>query len=172
MLWNDAIMEMYGCTYSIEKQQNISAGYTNISWLPPEDVNKSRDILYFCRAEEAAKLKDSTGLSLMIFKGPSMPAEILGLNDVPEAGEIFVSPEKTTEQKVVDGIETTVERDTTDGERTHPVIGVDIRGNVYGGGNAAEVTGRTNVIIGKGQESSGNSESGAPSGSDNQQGGS
>jgi hypothetical protein len=29
------------------------------------------------------------------------------------------------------------------------VIGADIRGNVYGGGNAAEVTGNTNVTIGK-----------------------
>jgi len=29
------------------------------------------------------------------------------------------------------------------------VLGVDIRGNVYGGGNAAEVTGDTNVTIGK-----------------------
>ena len=32
------------------------------------------------------------------------------------------------------------------------VIGVDIRGNVYGGGNAAEVTGNTNVQIGKKKE--------------------
>ena len=30
-----------------------------------------------------------------------------------------------------------------------PVKGADIRGNVYGGGNAAEVTGQTNVVIGK-----------------------
>jgi hypothetical protein len=29
------------------------------------------------------------------------------------------------------------------------VIGADIRGNVYGGGNNAEVTGNTNVTIGK-----------------------
>ena len=32
------------------------------------------------------------------------------------------------------------------------VIGVDIRGNVYGGGNNAEVTGNTNVVIGKSSE--------------------
>ena len=31
----------------------------------------------------------------------------------------------------------------------HPVVGADIRGNVYGGGNNAEVTGNTNVMIGK-----------------------
>ncbi len=33
--------------------------------------------------------------------------------------------------------------------RKYPVVGVDIRGNVYGGGNNAEVTGDTNVNIGK-----------------------
>ena len=32
------------------------------------------------------------------------------------------------------------------------VLGVDIRGNVYGGGNNAEVTGNTNVVIGKKNE--------------------
>ena len=32
------------------------------------------------------------------------------------------------------------------------VLGVDIRGNVYGGGNEAEVTGDTNVNIGKKSE--------------------
>ena len=43
----------------------------------------------------------------------------------------------------------------TDAEKTIPqteemdVVGADIRGNVYGGGNAAEVTGNTNVVIGK-----------------------
>ena len=30
-----------------------------------------------------------------------------------------------------------------------PVLGVDIQGNVYGGGNNAGVTGETNVVIGK-----------------------
>ena len=30
-----------------------------------------------------------------------------------------------------------------------PVLGADIQGNVYGGGNAAKVTGHTNVVIGK-----------------------
>ena len=42
---------------------------------------------------------------------------------------------------------------TFDADKTYyvekPVVGVDIRGNVYGGGNNAEVTGNTNVTIGK-----------------------
>jgi hypothetical protein len=28
-------------------------------------------------------------------------------------------------------------------------VGADIRGNVYGGGNEAQVTGNTNVVVGK-----------------------
>ena len=36
--------------------------------------------------------------------------------------------------------------------RKYPVVGADIRGNVYGGGNNAEVTGNTNVVIGKKNE--------------------
>ena len=39
--------------------------------------------------------------------------------------------------------------DKTEAERTKAVIGADIRGNVYGGGNAADVTGNTNVKIGR-----------------------
>ena len=38
---------------------------------------------------------------------------------------------------------------TTADERVKTVVGADIRGNVYGGGNNAEVTGNTNVNIGK-----------------------
>ena len=39
---------------------------------------------------------------------------------------------------------------TTDTDESKmPVLGADIRGNVYGGGNNAEVTGDTNVTIGK-----------------------
>jgi hypothetical protein len=43
--------------------------------------------------------------------------------------------------------------DTTEtDESKKPVLGADIRGNVYGGGNQAEVTGNTNVTIGKRQQ--------------------
>ena len=39
--------------------------------------------------------------------------------------------------------------DATEAERTKEVKGADIRGNVYGGGNAANVSGNTNVKIGR-----------------------
>ena len=44
------------------------------------------------------------------------------------------------------------------------VFGADIRGNVYGGGNEAEVTGNTNVTIGKKSETSTTSTEGGDSG--------
>ena len=34
-------------------------------------------------------------------------------------------------------------------DKTKLVIGADVRGNIYGGGNNAEVTGNTNVVIGR-----------------------
>ena len=37
----------------------------------------------------------------------------------------------------------------TETERTKTVVGADIRGNVFGGGNEAEVTGNTDVRIGQ-----------------------
>ncbi len=39
---------------------------------------------------------------------------------------------------------------TTDtNEKVKDVEGADVRGNVYGGGNQADVTGSTNVVIGR-----------------------
>ena len=63
---------------------------------------------------------------------------------------IFETPTtiiETTQNEQSENV--TTERPTTEAERTKDVVGADIRGNVYGGGNEAEVTGRTNVTIGK-----------------------
>ncbi len=61
--------------------------------------------------------------------------------------------------------------DTTDVDESktpQSVLGADIRGNVYGGGNAAEVTGDTKVVIGKEEQTtSGSGDSGNSSTSDN-----
>lgn len=60
--------------------------------------------------------------------------------------DIFHTPVK----KTVHNSETDTDEEvaTTSDDRTHEVKGADIRGNVYGGGNNAEVTGNTNVVIG------------------------
>ena len=76
--------------------------------------------------------------------------------------EVYVVKEVTSGSELPDGCYTrnndgsytaatgTAATGTTYYEKKE-VIGVDIRGNVYGGGNEAEVTGNTNVVIGKKQ---------------------
>ena len=66
---------------------------------------------------------------------------------------------KTPATKTVNNVEV----DTSDSERTHTVKGAKIIGNVYGGGNEAEVTGQTHVNIGR-QENANNSAGGSGGG--------
>jgi len=53
----------------------------------------------------------------------------------------------TTETETFESVED--DPATTENEKVKTVLGADIRGNVYGGGNNADVTGKTNVVIGK-----------------------
>ena len=54
----------------------------------------------------------------------------------------------TPEKKYDDFVFVTPET-ATEAQRTKTVLGVDIKNNVFGGGNQADVTGKTNVKIGK-----------------------
>ena len=58
---------------------------------------------------------------------------------------VFETPK--TKKVTVEGV--TSEVSTTAAERTHEVKGADIRGNVFGGGNRANVTGNTDVKVGR-----------------------
>ena len=53
----------------------------------------------------------------------------------------------TTETETFESVED--DPATTENEKVKAVVGVDIRGNVYGGGNNAEVTGNTDVVVGR-----------------------
>ena len=69
--------------------------------------------------------------------GGGNAADVVGnttVNIGTKMGEsiIFVTPETASEA-----------------DRTKTVLGVNIVGNVFGGGNNADVTGETNVIVGK-----------------------
>ncbi|MBR1410667.1 MAG: hypothetical protein IJ580_06175 [Prevotella sp.] len=71
--------------------------------------------------------------------GGGNEAKVIGDTNVNIGTEATVTYESATDDP-----------ETTDvDESVHTVIGADIRGNVYGGGNKAEVTGNTNVTIGK-----------------------
>ena len=69
-----------------------------------------------------------------------------GGNAAPVVGNTHVSIGTTDSQTYVSISDNP---STEENEKVKPVKGVDIRGNVYGGGNKAEVTGNTNVVIGR-----------------------
>ena len=69
-----------------------------------------------------------------------------GGNAAQVIGDTHVNIGTTTGESVVFNTPTSI---VDDDDRTHTVKGANIVGNVYGGGNAAQVTGKTNVQIGK-----------------------
>ena len=83
-------------------------------------------------------------------KTVSVGSSVEGLYTRSGAGTV-ASPYKYTETGASDvAVEGTTYYEEKDVDKD--VIGADIRGNVYGGGNQAEVTGNTNVTIGKQQQ--------------------
>ena len=70
-----------------------------------------------------------------------------GGNAAQVIGNTTVNVGTTTEEQMV-SLQTTDEQGNVTIVK-RPVVGADIRGNVYGGGNNAGVTGNTNVIIGQ-----------------------
>ena len=95
--------------------------------------------------------KDKIGAINNVFGGGNA-AKVIGNTNVyigTEDKVVFNTPTKKTVTTGEGENATVTEEDTTEADRTHSVVGADIRGNVYGGGNAADVTGRTNVVIGK-----------------------
>ena len=87
------------------------------------------------------------------FPIPSHDANAIGaIQDVfggGNAAEVVGTPHVMIGTSVGDNVVFATPTTSTEAERTHKVEGVDIRGNVFGGGNNAPVTGNTNVEIGK-----------------------
>ena len=115
----------------------------------PEDPEKATTHYYSDYAGETKTIaghevilpshaKGKMGSIYNVFGGGNA-AKVIGNTNVnigTEATQTFVSIDDNPE--------------TTDvNENVKTVVGADIRGNVYGGGNNAEVTGDTNVTIGK-----------------------
>ena len=80
-------------------------------------------------------------LETVLFETPTTKIVTVPVTD-PDTGN------PVTDSDTGEAVTTQVVQPTTDTDRTHTVIGVNITGNVYGGGNAADVTGNTNVVIG------------------------
>ena len=105
-------------------------------YLPPLNTGKIGGINRVYGGGNAAKVDGNTHVNIGTAIGESV---------------VFETP-RTKETADPEDDEKTITENTTDEERTHTVTGADIRDNVYGGGNAAEVTGNTYVVVGKATE--------------------
>jgi hypothetical protein len=107
--------------------------------------------------ETLTMLKDDKGNAIEVVLYPHKDSKMGvignvfgGGNAAKVNGNTFVNI-GTTEQETFDSLED--DSATTDQkENVKPVAGADIRGNVYGGGNNAEVTGDPKVTIGQKKE--------------------
>ena len=138
--------------------------------------NASTDNWDFVDADDDGE-RDTETKSIDVYQPPHTAGSIGAINKVYGGGNaapvdgsthvsigteidndiVFKSPSTKTVQIAGAGTPDTSddvyeEQNTTDAERTHTVVGVKILGNVYGGGNEAEVTGNTDVVIGKRNE--------------------
>ena len=71
--------------------------------------------------------------------GGGNAAKVIGNTNIKIGTESTVTYVTKEDDPATDGVN----------EKTPAVVGADIRGNVYGGGNAADVTGKTNVEVGQ-----------------------
>ena len=96
-------------------------------------------------------------LAMCILIMPAKPIQAADLDNVFGGGNAAKVIGSTSVNIGTEATQTFVSVDddpaTTEvNEKVRTVVGADIRGNVYGGGNNAEVTGDTNVVIGKKKE--------------------
>ena len=119
--------------------------------IPSHTKNKIGAINYVFGGGNAAPVKGDTYVNIGTEKEVYLVKKV-------EVGDALTdcytrSGEGTTESpyEYTETSDTKAEENVTYYEKKQ-VVGADIRGNVYGGGNQADVTGRTNVIIGKGKQ--------------------
>ncbi len=115
-------------------------------WQPEHKAGEIGTIGNVFGGGNAAPVHGSTNvligqLATVLFETPTTKTVTVNVTD-PDTGDNVIDP------VTGEAVTTQVEEPTTDADRTHTVIGVNITGNVYGGGNAALVTGDTNVLIG------------------------
>ena len=120
--------------------------------------NKTISFAEFRRTDDGGFELDNQGNRIIDHKTidlylPPFTSGIGGINNVygggnaaQVVGNTHVNIGTTTGESVVFNTPTSI---VDDDDRTHTVKGANIVGNVYGGGNAAQVTGKTNVQIGK-----------------------
>ena len=158
-----------GFTYADGSTTNDKTGTRIISFVEYKRAYNAETLTWDFVDENGDGERDTETKNMEIYLPPHTAGKIGAINRIfgggnaaPVVGNTYVNIGTHTGESIVfntpvvktvttgegEGAVTT-EEPTTDLERTHAVIGVDIRDNVFGGGNEAEVSGDTHVTIGK-----------------------
>lgn len=158
-----------GFTYANGRTPNDTTGTRTITFVEYKRAYNAETLTWDFVDENGDGERDTETKNMEIYLPPHTAGKIGAINRIfgggnaaPVVGNTYVNIGTHTGESIVfntpvvktvttgegEGAVTT-EEPTTDLERTHSVIGVDIRDNVFGGGNEAEVSGDTHVTIGK-----------------------
>lgn len=158
-----------GFTYANGRTPNDTTGTRSITFVEYKRAYNAETLTWDFVDENGDGERDTETKNVEIYLPPHTAGKIGAINRIfgggnaaPVVGNTYVNIGTHTGESIVfntpvvktvttgegEGAVTT-EEPTTDLERTHSVIGVDIRDNVFGGGNEAEVSGDTHVTIGK-----------------------
>ena len=142
------INEVYGRYYNDDKSiVDEDAKTPNNYPIPSHALGKMGAINNVFGGGNAAKVIGSTTVNIGTLKEVYIVKQVTSTT-LPDGCYIRSGEGTTTSPFVYSPVSGTASADVTYYEKK-TVLGVDIRGNVYGGGNNAEVTGNTNVNIGK-----------------------
>ena len=158
-----------GFTYADGSTTNDKTGTRIITFVEYKRAYNAETLTWDFVDEDSNGERDTETKNMEIYLPPHTAGKIGAINRIfgggnaaPVVGNTYVNIGTHTGESIVfntpvvktvttgegEGAVTT-EEPTTDLERTHSVIGVDIRDNIFGGGNEAEVSGDTHVTIGK-----------------------
>ena len=158
-----------GFTYTDGSTTNDKTGTRIITFVEYKRAYNAETLTWDFVDENGDGERDTETKNMEIYLPPHTAGKIGAINRIfgggnaaPVVGNTYVNIGTHTGESIVfntpvvktvttgeDEGAVTTEEPTTDLERTHSVIGVDIRDNVFGGGNEAEVSGDTHVTIGK-----------------------
>jgi hypothetical protein len=143
------VNEVYGKYYDDDKSVvNDGAKTPNQYPIPSHAKGKMGAIHTVFGGGNAAKVMGNTTVNIANLKEVYIVKQVTAGEDLPADCYTRSGAGTTTSPFVYTPASGTASADVTYYEKQN-VLGVDIRDNVYGGGNNAEVTGNTNVNIGK-----------------------
>ena len=143
------VNEVYGRYYNDNASVVAEGAKTPGNYpIPPHEKGKMGAINEIFGGGNAAKVIGSTTVNIATQEEVYLVKQVAAGATLPDGCYTRSGAGTTASPFVYTAASGTAEEHVTYYEKKN-VLGVDIRGNVYGGGNNAEVTGSTNVTIGK-----------------------